>query len=425
MKIALVDVNNCYVSCERVFNPKLEGKPVVVLSNNDGCVVARSAEVKALGVPMGEPWFKLKNLARKHHIIAYSSNYALYADMSNRFMSILSTFTPNIEIYSIDECFMDLSGFRQDLTEYGQAIKHRVKQWVGLPVSVGIGPTKTLAKMANHVAKKRAEWNGVCDLATLSPALQDKLFSEIDVGEVWGVGRKLKESLNALGIRTVLDLKNADPVMIRKRFSVVLERTVSELNGIPCIELEEAAANKQQIMSSRSFGQPVKSLSELQESVTLYVARAAEKLRHQGSVAGGIQVYLRTNPFKPDDPQYSQGITVPLMDSTDDTMRLTRAALAGLRKIYRRGYAYAKSGIMLVELSQRGQQPVDLFTDTQAIERRSRLMKTMDGVNARYGKNTLGPGISGIVERRAWSMKRGNKTPAYTTDWNDLPIVRA
>ncbi len=425
MKIALVDVNNCYVSCERVFNPSLEGKPVVVLSNNDGCVVARSAEVKALGVPMAEPWFKIKDLAKKHGIIAYSSNYALYADMSNRFMSILSTFTPNLEIYSIDECFLDLSGFQRDLTEYAQEIRRKVKQWVGLPVCVGIASTKTLAKLANHVAKKRGEWNGVCELATLPPSLQDRLFAEIEVGEVWGVGRRLKESLNALGIRTVLDLKSADPIMIRKRFSVVLERTVSELNGIPCIELEEAAANKQQIMSSRSFGQLVYSIGELQESVTLYVARAAEKLRHQGSVAGGIQVYIRTNPFKPEDPQYSQGLTVPMMEPTDDTMRLTRAALAGLKRIYRTGYAYAKAGVMLVELTKRGQQPVDLFTNHEAVERRSSLMRTMDEINVRYGKNTLGPGISGIVERRAWSMKRGSKSPAYTTDWNELPIVRA
>ena len=425
MKIALVDVNNCYVSCERVFDPKLEGRPVVVLSNNDGCVVARSAEVKALGVPMGEPWFKLKDLARKHGIIAYSSNYALYADMSNRFMSVLSSFTPNLEIYSIDECFLDLSGFSLDLTDYAQEIRRRVKQWVGLPVSVGIGSTKTLAKLANHVAKKRPEWNGVCDLSTLSPALQDRLFSGIEVGEVWGVGRRLQASLNVLGIESVLDLKNAEPVQIRKRFNVVLERTVSELNGIACIELEETAANKQQIMSSRSFGQPVGTLAELSESVTLYAARAAEKLRRQGSVAGGIQVYIRTNPFKPDDPQYSQGLIVPLMESTDDTLALTRAALSGLKRIFKSGYAYAKAGIMLVELKPKGQEPVDLFTDTQAIERRSRLMKTMDGINAKYGRNTLGPGISGIVQRRAWSMKRGSKSPAYTTDWNELPIVRA
>ncbi len=425
MKIALVDVNNCYVSCERVFNPSLEGKPVVVLSNNDGCVVARSAEVKTLGVPMGEPWFKLKNLARKHGVIAYSSNYALYADMSNRFMSILATFAPNIEIYSIDECFLDLTGFSMNLTEYSQAIRKKVKQWVGLPVCVGIGSTKTLAKLANHVAKKQPEWNGVCDLSALSASLQDKLFSEIDVGEIWGVGRHLKESLNAVGIRTVLDLRNTNPAWVRNRFSVTLERTVAELNGTSCIELEEAAANRQQIISSRSFGQPVSAQQDLAESVMFYVARAAEKLRHQGSIAGGIQVYIRTNPFKSDDPQYSQGITVPIIEPTDDTMRLTKAALAGLKKIYRPGYAYAKAGIMLVEITKKNQQPVDLFTDTETVERRTRLMKTMDAINLRYGGNTLGPGISGIAKRRAWSMKRGNKTPAYTTDWNELPIAKA
>ncbi|MDE3022701.1 MAG: Y-family DNA polymerase [Pseudomonadota bacterium] len=425
MRIALVDVNNCYVSCERVFNPSLEGKPMVVLSNNDGCVVARSAEVKALGVPMGEPWFKIRHLARKHGIVAYSSNYALYADMSNRFMSVISTFTPNFEIYSIDECFLDLSGFPSGLTDYAQGIRKKVRQWVGLPVSIGIGSTKTLAKLANHVAKKRPEWNGVCDLSTLSPFEQEKLFAEIGVGEVWGVGRRLRESLNALGILTVKDLKHADSGRIRKRFSVVLERTVQELNGVPCLVLEAIAPNKQQIMSSRSFGQPIHSLQQLEESVTLYVARAAKKLRSQGSVAGGIQVHIRTNPFKPEDPQYSQGMIVPLAESTDDTLKLTRSALFGLKRIFRPGYAYAKAGIMLVEISPKGQEPVDLFADVETMQRRTNLMGVMDAINHRYGKNTVGPGICGIAERRAWSMKRGNKMPAYTTDWNELAIVRA
>lgn len=424
MKIALVDVNNCYVSCERVFNPRLEGKPVVVLSNNDGCVVARSAEAKALRIAMGEPWFKLKNLANKHGIIAHSSNYALYADMSNRFMSILSNFAPHIEIYSIDECFLDLSGFSMDLTEYAQEIRKKVWQWVGLPVCVGIGSTKTLSKLANHVAKKKPKWNGVCDLTALPSVLQHQLFSGIDAGEVWGVGRKLQESLNAIGIKSVLDLINADPVWIRNRFSVTLARTLSELNGIPCIELEEAAS-KHQIMSSRSFGQPVKTFSDLSESITLYVARAAEKLRLQGSVAGGIQVHIRTNPFKPDDPQYSQGVIMPLMAPTDDTLKLNRAALAGLKRIYRPGHAYAKAGVTLVGLSTKHQHSADLLTDCDAIEKRSMLMKTMDAINMKYGKNTLDPGISGITERRAWSMKRGNRTPAYTTDWNELPIALA
>ena len=425
MRIALVDVNNCYVSCERVFNPGLEGKPIVVLSNNDGCVVARSGEAKALGVPMGEPWFKLKDLAKRHGIIAYSSNYALYADMSNRFMSMLSGFAPNIEIYSIDECFMDLTGFSTDLTEYAQKIRNSVRQWIGLPVCVGIGSTKTLAKLANHVAKNRPEWNGVCDFPSLPPSLQTELFSRINAGEIWGVGRKLQESLGAMGIRTALDLKNANPAWIRGRFGVMLGRTVAELNGDPCIELEETAANKGQIVSSRSFGQPVRSLAELGESVTLHVTRAAEKLRRQGSVAGGIHVHIRTNPFRPDTPQLSQGILMPLMAHTDDTMLLSRAALAGLKKIYRPGYAYAKAGVMLVELSGRNLQPADLFADRDSAEKRSRLMKTMDAINRRYGRNTLGPGISGMTGRRVWSMRRGNKTPAYTTDWSELPIAYA
>lgn len=340
--IALIDVNNFYVSCERVFNPKLNGKPVVVLSNNDGCAVARSNEVKALGVPMGAPWFKFKDLARQHGIVAMSSNYALYADMSNRVMSILRQFSPDQEVYSIDECFLDLTGFaKRDLIAYGQEIRHRILQWTGLPVCVGMGASKTLAKLANHVAKKRPEWNGVCNFNLLDRHTMDSLLQSIEVGEAWGIGRKLAPKLNELGIHTVLDLKRADTETLRAKFSVVMEKTIRELNGTVCIELEDAPPPKKQILSSRSFGMPVTDRDSLAESITLYMTRAAEKLRRQLSYTGSVYIYIRTIPFRPDDPQYSNGMTIPLPSPTDDTRKLVGVALWALKRLYRPGYRYA------------------------------------------------------------------------------------
>uniref|UniRef100_UPI0039F660E8 Y-family DNA polymerase n=1 Tax=Sulfuriferula sp. GW6 TaxID=3345112 RepID=UPI0039F660E8 len=425
-RIALVDVNNCYVSCERVFRPDLEGVPMVVLSNNDGCVVARSAEVKALGVPMGIPWFQLKDLARQHGIQAYSSNYALYGDMSNRFMRVLAQFAPDQEIYSIDESFLDLTAFRhQNLTAYAQEIRQRVKRWVGLPVCVGIGPSKTLAKLANHVAKKRPQWNSVCDLTTLPQNDLDTLLADIAVNEVWGVGRRLTAILSKMGITSVRDLRDADPGRIRKRFSVVLERTVQELRGVSCLEMEDVAPAKQQIMSSRSFGQAILTLEALSEAVTIHVTRATEKLRLQNSVAGAIQVFIQTHRFKPHEPQYNPGITVPMAQATNDTLRLTQAALAGLKCIYKPGYCYAKGGINLIDISPMNSAPLDLFADVEHNERRAVLMATLDAVNRRFGHNTLGPGVAGLEAARSWAMKRGNKTPGYTTDWDQLPRVRA
>ena len=316
--IALIDVNNFYVSCERVFNPKLEDRPVVVLSNNDGCAVARSNEVKALGVKMGQPWFQLKDLAKKHGIISYSSNYVLYADMSNRVMSILVMFSPNQEIYSIDECFLDLTGFRtKSLTLYGQQIRQRVKQWTGLPVCVGIGSTKTLAKLANHIAKKNSEFNGVCDLNAMSLRQQEDWFQRIEVGEIWGIGRRLAPKLHEIGIKTVLDLKTASPSQMRIRFSVVMEKIIREINGTACIELEEINPPKKQIVSSRSFGIPVSDLASLEESVTLYISRAAEKLRRQKSYARSVHVSIRTSPFNKKEPYYANGMTIALPRQTD------------------------------------------------------------------------------------------------------------
>ncbi len=419
--IALVDVNNFYVSAERVFNPRLEGRCVVVLSNNDGCVVARSGEVKALGIAMGGPWFKLKDLARKHDIIALSSNYALYADMSNRVMSVLSEFSARQEIYSIDECFLDLSGHDGNFTQYGQQMRQRIQQWLGLPVCVGFAPTKTLAKLANHVAKKRAEYRGVCDLSAMPAEQLDAILSSIAVGEVWGVGRKLNEQLQQGGINTVKQLRDFDIYRIRNRFGVVMERTVRELRGVACLEIVDIAPPRQQIISSRSFGQSVTALSELQEAVSVYMSIAAEKLREQGSVAATAHVYIHTNEHKHEEPQYSRGITIALARPTDDTMQLVAAIKAGLRRIYRPGYRYKKAGVILSEITPAGITQAQLFAGTLESEKSVKLMAAMDAINLRMGKGAIKLASDGVEQ--SWRMNRGNMSPAYTSNWDELPVV--
>ena len=419
--IALVDVNNFYVSAERVFNPKLEGRCVVVLSNNDGCVVARSGEVKALGIAMGGPWFKLKDLARQHNIIALSSNYALYADMSNRVMSVLSEFSPRQEIYSMDECFLDMTGHRENITQYGQQIRQRILQWLGLPVCVGFAPTKTLAKLANHIAKKRAEFAGVCDLTTMTPQQQDDIFASIAVGEVWGVGRKLNEQLQQGGVTTVKQLRDFDIHRIRNRFGVVMERTVRELRGVACLEMRDISPPRQQIISSRSFGQSVTTLSELQEAVSVYMSIAAAKLRGQGSVAATVHVYILTNVHKKEEPQYTRGITIALASATDDTMQLVAAVKAGLRRIYRPGYSYKKAGVILSDISAAGIVQANLFADANASEKSLKLMAAMDGINLRMGQGAIHLASDGVEQN--WRMNRGSMTPAYTSSWDELPVV--
>lgn len=417
---ALVDVNNFYVSCERVFDWRLLGRPVVVLSNNDGCVVARSNEVKALGVKMGAPWHQLKDLAREHAIIALSSNYTLYGDMSRRVMTILADLAPRQEVYSIDECFLDCTGM-PELFAHGQMIRRRILMWTGLPVCVGFAPSKTLAKLANHCAKKSlAGAEGVCDFTALSAAELRALLQRIEVGEVWGVGPRISVKLQAMGMRSVWDLRQADAATIRDRFSVVLERTVRELRGESCLPLEALTPPKQQIMCSRSFGQEITTLEELRQSVLTYVARAAEKLRRQRSLTSAVLVFAHTNPFK-DVPQLSRQIVVPLPYPTDDTILLSRAARAGIERIFEPGYRYKKSGTMLMDLQPKTQRQVTLFEDPVAIARRERLNQTMDRINSCYGRRTVS--LLGAGVEKPWSMKAGNRTPAYTTDWHNLPTV--
>lgn len=420
---ALVDCNNFYASCEKLFDPKLASKPVVVLSNNDGCVVARSAEVKALGIPMGVPWFKIQKEARQYGIVAFSSNYALYADMSNRVVEVLGQFTPNLEVYSIDESFLDLSGFNRDLVEYGQEIRQRIQQWLGLAVCVGIAPSKTLAKLANHCAKKNlAGSGGVCDLTTMTQSQLSQLFAGIDVGEVWGVGSKIEARLANMGITTVLQLREADPDLIRSKFSVVLERTVRELRGVSCLDLEEVAPDKQQIMCSRSFGQYVYDRDQLEEVLASYVARAAEKLRKQASLAGALMVFIRTNPFSPKEPQYHRSMTIPLPEATADTRVMVSWALKVLRRIYRPGFAYQKAGVMLSELRPKTMAQASLFVDPET-DRGQRLMATLDVINQRWGRGSLRSAAEGM--EKAWQMKRQRLSPSYTTEWQGLPMVIA
>ena len=419
--IALVDVNNFYVSAERVFNPKLENVPVVVLSNNDGCVVARSAEAKALGIPMAEPWFKIKTLARKHGVIVLSSNYALYADMSNRVMSVLSEFSPRQEVYSIDECFLDFAGMPGDLTETGQMIRQRVKQWIGVPVCVGIAATKTLAKLSSHIAKKQPQYHGVCNFKAMTSTAVDAALDSLAVGEVWGIGRKLTPQLQAGGIQTVKQLRDFDIARLRKRFGVTMERTVRELRGESCLEMNDITSARRQIISSRSFGRYVTELAELEEAVSTYMSRAAEKLRQQDSVAATVHVYIRTNPNKPEGLPYNQGVTVGLHHASNDTHLLVRTAIRGLHNIYRDGYQYQKAGVMLADITPAKIQQGELFMDAAKTAHSNNLMPIMDAINLKMGSGTIKLASDGIAQH--WKRKSGNKSPAYTTRWDELPVV--
>lgn len=414
--IAIIDVNNFYVSCERVFNPKLENKPVVVLSNNDGCAISRSNEAKALGIKMGTPWFKFKEFAKQENVTALSSNYTLYLDMSHRVMTLLSKFSPDQEVYSIDESFLDLTSFKsKDLIQYSQQIKTKIKQWTGLPVSIGIGSTKTLSKLANHIAKKNSSFKGVCNLNVMDQDTLETWMSHIPVNEVWGVGRSLAPKLNQLGIISVLDLKLADPDYIRQQFSIVLEKTVRELNGVMCMELKNIEELNKEIIVSRSFGRRVKDKQELIEAITSYTSRAAERMRKQESVATSLYVYIRTSPHD-DKKQYANGVNIPLFQPTDDSMALANAALLGLDYIYREGFDYQKAGVTLCNLTSKDKMQGNLFNDTIAHSR----MKMMDTINQRW-KGKLKLGSEGVTKE--WEMKAQFKSRNYTTDWDQLMIA--
>lgn len=419
---ALVDVNSFYASCETIFRPDLHGRAVVVLSNNDGCIIARSAEAKKLGIKMGDPYFKCKDYFRQQGVVCFSSNYELYADMSNRVMTTLEEMCPRVEIYSIDEAFCDLTGVRncRVLEEFGRELKDTVYRNTRLPVGVGIAQTKTLAKLANHAAKTWKATGGVVDLSNVER--QRKLMALLLVDEVWGVGRRISKKLEAMGIKTVLQLADTDIRFIRKHFNVVLERTVRELRGEPCLGLEEFAPVKQEIVCSRSFGQRISTYEEMRQAICLYASRAAEKLRGEHQYCRFISAFVKTSPFALNETYYGNSTSVKLLTPTQDSRDIITAATKCLDAIWRDGHRYQKAGVMLGDFYSQGVAQLNLFDDNAPRQNSEKLMEVLDHLNAKDGRGTLYFAGQGI--QSAWQMKREMLSPRYTTRFSDLPVVR-
>lgn len=418
---ALHDVNNFYTSVESVFNPKLNYRILICLSNNDGCCISRNPLAKAAGIKMGEPWFEIKKRFKPGEIVALSSNFAAYADMSNRVVDIVARFTQDYEVYSCDEQFLLWTGFEhKDLTQYGHELKATVLKWLGLPVCVGVASTKTLAKTANAVAKKQPEFNGVCNFKTLPEDRLEQLFKALPVGEIWGIGAKLSARLNQIGIHTVHDLKNAHRRTLRDQFSVVMAKIISELNGESCIELEDIPQTKKNIAYTRSFGKPVIDLACLKESVTFYTSRAAEKVRMQHTYANSISVFIHTSPFCR-LPYYANCQTVALPSPTHDTRLLVKTALWILKRLYRPGYSYQRAGVLLNDLVPSAGIQRDLFFGVDD-DKSARVMAVMDTINRRYGRQTMQIGSEGF--NAPWQMKQEFKSPDYTSDWDGLIEAR-
>lgn len=413
--IALVDCNNFYASCERVFQPSLRGKPVVVLSNNDGCVIARSNEAKALGIGMGDPWHLSKATFEKAGVIVRSSNYTLYGDMSARVMRTLGEFSSRMEIYSIDEAFLDLSGFERDPRTHAQQLRQTVLQWTGIPVSVGIAPTKLLAKAANRVAKKTPECGGV--LSLMSSDAQTSALASLELTDLWGVAGRMAKRFAELGINTPLELRAADARFMRDRLGVVAERLVLELQGIPCLRLEQVTPDRKSIVCSRSFGRPVQTRTEMEQAVATYAARAAEKMRRQRLATSSLVVFVLTNKFKPTDPQYTVQQLVQLPVATADTAKLIRAARWGLSKIWKDGFRYKKAGVMLLDLGPASNVQTDLFHQPDDGRSRAR-MAALDALNARFGRDTVCYATSGV--KRGWKLRNEHVSARYTTNWDEL-----
>lgn len=434
---ALIDASNFYATCHKIFRPSLNGKPVVVLGSNDGCVIARSNEARALGIKMGEPWFKIRHHEEKAGLVALSANFALYGDISDRMMSLASGLGPAQEIYSIDESFVSLAGVRGDLTARAWAIRSRILRWIGMPCGIGIGPTKTLAKLANHVAKSAerkpgsypAELALVCNLAALPAADVQAILRATEVGDVWGVGRRYAQQLGEYGVITAHDLAAMDPAVVRRRWGVVLERTSSELRGLSCIPFDESPEPKQQIACTRSFGAPITDLHPLAEAVSSFATRACEKLRRQQGLASQVLVFAHTSPFR-DGPRYSKSIVVPLRRPTADTSQVVNAAVAGLRQIYKPGYQLAKAGVMLLDLVPQvggGHAQGELALDDDDNEdSRKRLMAAMDTLNDRFGRGTVHVASTGANSAsKPWQGRQDRATPHYTTRLEDIPVARA
>ena len=413
---ALVDCNNFYASCERVFQPSLQHRPVVVLSNNDGCIVARSNEAKALRIAMGTPYFKAEKLLQKHGVAVLSSNYSLYADMSDRVMQTLSNFTPSMEVYSIDEAFLDLNGIQQQLDKYGRDIRKTVLQWTGIPVSVGIARTKTLAKVANHIAKKSEKANGVLDL-TQDRWINDAL-KRTDVEDVWGVGRRISRKLKRAGIITAQQLAQTDTDWIQKTFSVMTVRTVLELRGQKCFELEEVPEPNKNITVSRSFGKDVETLEQLEQALTMYVSMAAEKLRSQKQYAQVLTVFAMNNRFDKENAYYNSATAI-FEPATDSSLGLVNASGQLVKRVYRKGIKFKKAGVVLSRLVPSDQLQLNLFTDKDRTGRDKRLMETLDSINKR-GKHIY---FASEGTKKPWQTKFEHRSNCFTTRWDELVKV--
>ncbi|MEJ8803439.1 Y-family DNA polymerase [Pontibacter sp. H249] len=416
---ALCDCNNFYASCERVFNPALNGKPVVVLSNNDGCVIARSNEAKALGIPMGEPYFKIRNLVENGHVRAFSSNYVLYGDMSDRVMQTLSIFTPNVEVYSIDECFLDLGDFYDiDLFSYAWEIKRTVQQWTGIPVSLGVAPTKALSKVANKLAKKSKKANGV--LVLTDPYHIKKALEATKVEDVWGIGGQYAKFLKKRNINTALDFSSLSENWVKQNMTIVGVRLLKELQGKSCLELEEVAPPKKGICTSRSFGKKVNTYDELLEATASYAAKCAKKLRQQKSCANLVTVFVTTNRYSENDSQYSNSKTICMPVATNSDMELIHYASIALKEIYRDGYWYKKSGVIVTEIVPENRIQLDLL-DTVDRNKHAKLMQVVDGLTDRFGRSKVRVATQGVDN--SWQLKSDFKSPCYTTRISDLQSV--
>ncbi len=414
---ALVDCNSFYASCERVFRPDLNQAPVCVLSNNDGCVIARSSEAKALGIPMGAPAFKWQSFFRQQQVMIFSANFPLYGDMSARVMNILAESVPEMEIYSIDEAFLDVSGFSAN-TQFAKTLREQVLNWTGIPVSIGLAPTKTLAKIANHLAKKEASLGGVMSLE--NPTKTVDILKKLPVGEVWGVGRRWEKSLQINGIKTVYDLQQVSTTWARKHYSVVMERIVCELNGEPCIKTANPE-RKQQIIVSRSFRERVSEPDQMRSLVVGYISRAVEKLRADKSIARGISVYIHTSPFNANDPHYSNMRSMDIGNYSADTAVFAKAANWLLKKIYKPGYRYQKAGVMLYDIRPEDNNQLSLLDSETVYDSKSTArMQVLDAINQRYGQQML---RLGSESQQRWYMHQEHLSPRYTTQWNELPWV--
>lgn len=422
MRFGLADCNNFYVSCHRAFDPSLEGKPVVCLSNNDGCCVARSNEAKALGIGMGDPWFKVRHLAESDGLIGLSSNYALYGDMSSRVMTVLSDAVPAAEVYSIDECFLDLDALAcvPDLTAWLRDLRTTVRRWTGIPISIGVGQTKTLAKVANRLSKKSKKADGVLDL-TADPRWLEPALRRTEVGDVWGIGRQYAGKCHLAGIHTAWDLTQVDDGWVRKTMGAVGFRTVMELRGVPVHDLEAEPEDRKTCCVSRSFGESTHDRGHVHDAVVAFATRAAAKVRRDGMVAGAVQAFLMTDRFRRDEPQHSGSATVRLAPPTSSTPDVIAAAVRAMGSAWRDGFAFRKAGVLLLDLVKAEDVPRDLFSPPPP-KRPAALMAALDGIEGRFGRGTMSFGLA--APEAPWTMRRERMTPLYTTRWDDVPVVR-